>query len=141
MNSSKKKIKGKMRKTQGMSRRVYNTQSFKLGQKRQTQVCKILVNRGYDVEYADPNYNGVDIKAWKIGKNFSGSPDLVVECTNYSKTSYLGYKRALSYILHLKQFPNSKKMIVVSYWDNIKALASLFKQDGIQIKVMGKQEL
>ena len=130
-----------MRKAQGKARCNYNSKAYQIGFKRLVQIRTILLNRGYDVEYADLNYNGVDLKAWRRIKNWQGEPDEVYEVTNYSQSSYMNYRRALHYIYNLKQYPNSKKIMVVSYWDNIKALASLFKQDNIQIKVMGKQEL
>jgi hypothetical protein len=128
-----------MRRAESTRRYKYNLEAFKIGKRRQDKIIRNLL-QNYDVEYASLYYNGVDIKAWKIGKNFQGDPDIVIECTNYSKKSYMNYSRAMRYIENLNQYPNSRKILVVSFRENIKALIPLFRQYKIEIKIMGRQD-
>jgi len=134
---------GKLRRAFSNHKYRYNLKSFKIGKRRQDKIIRSLL-RNYDVEYAPMYYNGVDIKAWKIGKNFQGDPDIVMEVTNYSKTSYMTLKRAMRYIENLSKYPNSRKILVVSFIENIRHLlpqiGPLLKQYKIELKIMGRQD-
>jgi len=130
---------GKLRRAFSKYKYRYNLKAFKIGKRRQDRIIRSLL-RNYDVEYAPMYYNGVDIKAWKIGKNFQGEPDIVMEVTNYSKKSYMNINRAMRYIKNLSEYPNSRKILVVSFIENIRPLLPLFKQYKIEIKIMGRQD-
>jgi len=133
--------KGRMRRAKGTTKHRYYLQSFKIGYRRQKQFRDILRNSGYDVEYSSLCYHDVDLKAWRIGKDWNkDQPDRVYEITNYSKASYMSFERALHYVENLEKYPNSEKFIVVSFWSNIKEVAFLFREANIKIKVMLKQE-
>lgn len=128
------------RRAKGTHKIRYNQLYYKIGYFRQRQIVKILTSSGYCVESASLSYSGVDIKAWK-GEFRNSSPDLVCECTNYCRTSYMSPERALRYVNNLMVFPKAKKKIYVSFWSNIKNVAFLFKTFNIEIEVMGKQQL
>jgi hypothetical protein len=130
---------GKLRRAFSQYKYRYNLKSFKIGKRRQDKIIRSLL-RTYDVEYAPMHYQGVDIKAWKIGRDFKGEPDIVMEITNYSRTSYMNYSRAMRYIENLNQYPNSRKVLVASFRENIKALIPLLRQYKIEIKIMGRQD-
>lgn len=132
----------KIRRALGNQKQRYNLESFKIGQTRQRRLIRILSRNSYHVEYSSLFYNGVDIKAWKTSKDWDkDEPDIVIESTNYKKSCYIGLERAKRYVRNLNKYPNSRKIIVVSYWNNIKVLAPLFRANNIEIKIMGKQEL
>jgi hypothetical protein len=129
------------RRARGTHKIRYSSIYYQIGRYRQKQIVRNLISNGYCVEYASISYNGVDIKAWKGEFRNKDNPDLVIECTNYRKTSYLSPQRALRYINNLMEFPKAQKKIYVSFWENIENTAFLFKTFNIEIKVMGKQQL
>jgi hypothetical protein len=133
------KQRGFRKKVYGKGKNRYVFENYKIGQKRVHEVCRMFSKRGYNVYYADASFNGVDIQCFKIPK-VSGVPDIVIESTNYAKTSFVSRENFDRYLKNLNAFPTSQKILVISFKTNInQEQRSILINNHIIIRVIGKQ--
>ena len=100
-----------------------------VGKTRVNNIAEILRSlEGFDVTVKDPEAHDVDL--W-----VSNGDGLVFvgEALNWKRNSYLGFKRAMSIVENLtsSSYCDLNKLLVFSFWENIKNQMEFF--DGLDI--------
>ena len=113
--------------------------NFVRGERRVKELILFLAQKlpisKYQITFASVHQKDVDI--WVLDKSIN-KPYLVIEATNYARTSYIGPSDIKRYIKNLTSY-NCYRVIVVSFPENIKTNYEVFVKNNIGIKVMGHQ--
>ena len=108
-----------------------------VGRTRVENIAEILRSLdGFDATAKDPEAHDVDVGVFK-----DSQPVQVIEVLNWKRKSYLSFKRTMSIIenLNASSYFGLNKLLVFSFWENIRNQTVFFEDLGIDFLEIGFQ--
>jgi hypothetical protein len=124
-----------------MTTQVRKTESWKIGMKRVDKIVEEEAGNGFQAVPTGIYSDGADIEIFNPSRSILVR---VYEVTNYkSPEEYVKKDRAERYRRNLLKYPESEKVFVCSYEENLRYLPggkAFFTEFGIKVIVKGNQD-